>query len=83
MNKFLFKSTPADLSKILSMLEIIQKNVLYLTYEVDKTSSRLSELELIMSKYLTNHNLQKQVDDFFETSPQTDSEEHGYPEDSN
>ncbi len=78
MNKFLFKSTAADLSKILPILETIQKNVLYSTHIQDKISSRLSELELIMSKYLTNQNLQKQVDQYFEddeTSPQTDPDE--------
>ncbi len=35
MNKFLFKSTDADLSKIFSILDTIQKNVLYVTHQVD------------------------------------------------
>ncbi len=76
MKNFIFKSTDADFKKMFQLIETIQKNVLYLTYGSDKMASRLAELELIMSKYITNHNLQKQVDDYFEeTPPQTDSDE--------
>ncbi len=78
MKNFIFKSTEADLQKMFSNIDTIQKNVLYSTHIQDKISSRLAELELIMSKYLTNHNLQKQVDDYFEddeTSHQTDSDD--------
>ncbi len=72
MNKFLFKSTDADLSKILLLLETIQKNGLYCTYRIDSLLKNFDKL-------LTDKSLQKQVDEYFEdeeTSPQTDSEEH-------
>ncbi len=71
MNKFLFKSTDADLSKILSILETLQKNILYITYRVDSCLKKVTALE-------TDSGLQKQVDEYFEeTSPQTDTaEEH-------
>ncbi len=74
MNKFLFKSTAADLSKILSILETLQKNTLYLTYRIDSILKKVNELA-------TDKGLQKQVDQYFEedgeprTSPQTDMDE--------
>ncbi len=68
MNKFLFKSTTADLSKMLSILETLQKNVLYLTYRIDTILKNTS-------KMVIDKDLQSQVDEYFEedeTSPQTD-----------
>ncbi len=68
MNKFLFKSTTADLSKMLSILETLQKNVLYLTYRIDTVLKNTS-------KMVIDKDLQSQVDQYFEddkTSPQTD-----------
>ncbi len=68
MNNILFKSTGADLSKILSILDTLQKNVLYLTYQTDKI------LKIARSSEV-NKDLQTQVDKYFEddeTSPQTD-----------
>ncbi len=59
MNKFLFKSTAADLSKILSILETVQKNTLYITYRVDNVLKKVDELA-------TDKGLQKQVDQYFE-----------------
>ncbi len=59
MNKFLFKSTTADLSKMLSILETLQKNTLYLTYRIDSVLKKVNELA-------TDKGLQKQVDQFFE-----------------
>ncbi len=59
-------------SKIQSQLDILNKNVLYITHECDKIKKILMHVE-------TNTTLQKQVDDYFdeqETSHQTDSEEH-------
>ncbi len=78
MNKFLFKSTAADLSKILSILDTLQKNTLYLTYRIDSVLKKVNALE-------TDKGLQKQVDEYFaegeesypgleKTSPQTDTE---------
>ncbi len=71
MNKFLFKSTAADLSKILSILETLQKNTLYLTYRIDSVLKKVNELD-------TDKGLQKQVDEYFDDdmpSPQTDSDD--------
>ncbi len=59
MNKFLFKSTTADLSKILSILETLQKNTLYLTYRIDSVLKKVNKLD-------TDKGLQKQVDEYFE-----------------
>ncbi len=69
MNKFLFKSTGADLQKLISIELIIQKNVLYLTHQVDFIRKEILKL---------NHDkdLQNTVDKYFdETSHQTDQEE--------
>ncbi len=71
MTKFLFKSNDSNLSKILAILDTIQKNGLYYTYKID---SLLKNFE----KLLTDKSLQKQVDEYFEdeeTSHQTDHEE--------
>ncbi len=69
MNKFLFKSTAADLSKMFSTLETIQKNVLYLTYRIDSILKNTN-------KMVIDKHLQSQVDEYFEdSSPQTEQEE--------
>ncbi len=68
MNKFLFKSTDADFKKMFSIIETMQKNILYITYHLDKCL-------VILRRQETDKGTQKQVDDFYETSPQTDSDE--------
>ncbi len=71
MKNFIFKSTDADFKKMFSIIETIQKNVLYLTYRID---SLLKEVKSIT----VDKGLQKQVDAYFEqdeTSPQTDPDE--------
>ncbi len=71
MIKSLFKSTDADLSKIYSMLLVIQKNVLYTTHQLDFIRKTIME-----SKH--DSDLQSTVDKYFErdeTSPQTDQDE--------
>ncbi len=74
MKNFIFKSTEADLQKMFQYLETNAKNVLYLTYQIDKVLKIVRTLEI-------DKGLQKQVDDYFdkddenETSPQTESEE--------
>ena len=69
MNKFLFKSTDADFKKMFSVIEIIQKNVLYCTHQMDFL--RKTILELTHDK-----KLQESVDKYFEsTSPQTEQDE--------
>ncbi len=68
MNKFLFKSTDADLSKIFSILETLQKNILYITYRTDTLLKKVSELSV-------DQHLQKQVDQYFEEDPKDIPEE--------
>ncbi len=84
MKNFIFKSTDADLQKIVSIiaseLNLLQKNVLYITYRVDSILKNTKQL-------VTDKGLQRQVDEYFEddaeekaeqipeTSPQTDSDE--------
>ncbi len=69
MTKFIFKSNASDLQKISQSIEIIQKNVLYLTYRIDTILKHTN-------KILVDKSLQTQVDEYFEeTSPQTESEE--------
>ncbi len=70
MNKFLFKSTTADLSKMLSILETLQKNTLYLTYRIDSVLKKVNELD-------TDKGLQKQVDQYFDEDTQHDIPEKG------
>ncbi len=60
MKNFIFKSTGADLQKMFSKLDLIQKNVLYLTYQVDKILKILRQIE-------TDKGLQTQVDEYFGT----------------
>ncbi len=68
MNKFLFKSTEADLSKILSILDTVQKNILYLTYRIDTILKTVTKLDV-------DAGLQHQVDEFFDDKePEQDKE---------
>ncbi len=62
MNKFLFKSTDADLQKLLQLTETIQKNVLYLTYRTDMIIKTLNKID-------TDKALQTQVDEYFDQDP--------------
>ncbi len=75
MKNFIFKSTEADLQKMFSNIDIIQKNVLYLTHQVD-----FIRKEIMKMKH--DKDLQNTVDKYFdETSHQTDQEqitESGY-----
>ncbi len=61
MTNILFKSRDQDLSKILSILENLQKNTLYITYRVDSVLKKVNEMA-------TDKGLQKQVTDFYEDS---------------
>ncbi len=76
MKNFIFKSSDADLQKMFSILENLQKNIVYITYKTDAIIKIVKALE-------TDRNLQKQVDEYFDegaeagiedtrTSPQTD-----------
>ncbi len=69
MNKFLFKSTEADFQKLyLNKLDILMKNMLYTTHQLDKVLLIVRHLE-------TSAGLQKQVDEFFEDSSQEEDKE--------
>ncbi len=71
--KFDFSKSREDLQNKFqtNKLEIINKNLLYITHEIDKCVSMLRRIEV-------DTNLQKQVTEYFdddveqETSPQTD-----------
>ncbi len=68
MKNFIFKSNESDLQKMFSILDNLQKNMVYTTYKLDAILKVVKSLE-------TDTGLQKQVDEYFEeTSPQTDSD---------
>ncbi len=61
------KSTEADFrNKLQSDLNILMKNVLYITHEQD-------QIKKIVQTILNSTNLQKQVDDYFEDSTQEET----------
>ncbi len=68
MKNFIFKSTAADLQKMFQLLNTIQSNVLYLTWNVDTIRKDLR-------KALTDKGLQKQVDEYFEEDKEDIPEE--------
>ncbi len=70
MKNFIFKSTDADFKKMFSIIATIQKNVLYLTYNVDRISKEIKKLTVDKA-------LQKQVDDYMD-----EDNEQDIPEDS-
>ncbi len=59
MNKFLFKSTDADLLKLIQSIDTIQKNVLYLTYRLDLVLKKVNTLGVDKA-------IQKQVSDYYD-----------------
>ncbi len=59
MKNFIFKSNESDLQKMFSILENLQKNILYITYKVDSIAK-------IVKKQQIDKDLQTQVDTFFE-----------------
>ncbi len=69
MNKFLFKSSDPDLSKILSILETLQKNILYLTYRMDACLKKVTALGV-------DTGLQTQVDQYFKDREPEEEEEN-------
>ncbi len=69
MKNFIFKSADADLQKMFAILDTIQKNVLYLTHQVD-----FIRRTVVGDKH--DKDLQHTVDKYFdETSHQTDADE--------
>ncbi len=59
MKNFIFKSNESDLQKMFSILENLQKNIVYITYKVDSIIKTVRLLEV-------SSNLQKQVDEYFD-----------------
>ncbi len=72
MKNFIFKSTAADLQKMFQLLNTIQSNVLYLTWNVDKIRKDVTTM-------VTDKGLQKQVDEYFEDDAEETAEQ--VPED--
>ncbi len=77
MKNFIFKSTNADLQKMFQYIEtkldILAKNVLYSTNQLDFIRKKIMELTL-------DKGLQKQVDDYFdENHDQYDHDEQPSP----
>ncbi len=65
MKNFIFKSSSPDLQKMFSILDTMQKNVVYITYRIDAVLKLVKKAE-------TNSGLQKQVDSYFEEDNKND-----------
>ncbi len=67
MKNFIFKSSNPDLQKMFQLfetkLEILNQNVLYITHRIDIVNKLVKELQ-------TNNSLQKQVDEYFQETPE-------------
>ncbi len=59
MKNFIFKSNASDLQKMFSILENLQKNMLYSTYKLDMILKFTKELNI-------DNKLQNQVDKYFD-----------------
>ncbi len=77
MKNFIFKSTDADLQKIISIigseLNLLQKNILYITYRMDSVLKIVKGLE-------TDKGVQKQVDEYFEEGAEAGLEDTRNPQ---
>ncbi len=73
MKNFIFKSTDADFKKMFSIIETIQKNVLYLTYRID---TLLKEMKTLTA----DKGLQQQVDSYFDEDTEHIPEEDKEPD---
>ncbi len=73
--KFDFSKSREDLQNKLqsNWLEIVNKNVLYLTHEIDQVKKIVTEIR-------NSANLQKQVDEYFDDSPQNIPEDDKEPD---
>ncbi len=70
--KFISSSPPIspDLqNKLQTKLQILNENILYVTHQVDRIAISLNGL-------IHDLKLQRQTNEYFETSPQTESDEH-------
>ncbi len=69
MKNFIFKSSYADLQKIVQSVDRLNANIIYVTHQVDY-------IRKILLNEKHDKDLQTTVDKYFdETSPQTDTEE--------
>ncbi len=59
MKNFIFKSNASDLQKMFSILDNLQKNMVYSTYKLDMILKFVKELAV-------DNKLQKQVDTYFD-----------------
>ncbi len=73
MKNFIFKSSNPDLQKMFQSIETMQKNILYVTYRIDLLVKKLDVL-------VTDKNLQKQVDEYFEEDAEHIPEEDKEPD---
>ncbi len=77
MKNFIFKSTDADLQKIITIigseLNLLQKNILYITYRVDSILKIERQRE-------TDKGLQTQVDEYFGSSSDTENRSEDIPD---
>ncbi len=68
MKNFIFKSADTDLQKMFAILETIQKNVLYVTHQVDFIRKTVIETK-------HDRDLQTTVDKYFDTTEDTAQED--------
>ncbi len=68
MKNFIFKSTDADFKKMFQLIETIQKNVLYLTYNLDFVKKEIQKMTI-------DKGLQQQVDKYFDDKSEDIPEE--------
>ncbi len=75
MKNFIFKSTDADFKKMFSIIETIQKNVLYLTYRIDSLLKEVKSLTVDKGLKDKADDYYDKIDSDWKTSHQTDSDE--------
>ncbi len=68
MKNFIFKSTDADFKKMFSIIETIQKNVLYMTYHLDSMAKEIKKLSV-------DDDIQKQANSYYEDNPEPPSKD--------
>ncbi len=69
MKNFIFKSQiPSTYKKLFQSIEILNKNILYITFRVDKILK-------IVDTFQIDTGLQKQVDEYFEEGASTGLED--------
>ncbi len=73
MKNFIFKSTDADLHKMFTAIMTLQKNILYITHQVDFIRKKVMELT-------HDKDLQTTVDKYFESDSPQDNTQDGSSE---